>query len=589
MKIEVNSVSFKNFLTFGARMQTLELIPGLNVVMGMDERGRSNSAGKTSLLLTIPFALFGKTDKDIKKAALVNWKNKKGCEVKLDATIGDDNITIIRCLKPDKLEIYKNGSLIPSPVDVRDYQKILEEEILHWDFNTFSSLFHTNLNSLTPVLKMSVPTKRAFLERVFDLELFSNIVTSANEKIRSIQESISKCRMEQDLVSRQLSEIDIQSNKLRASLGALPNIEIEVNDINERINDLNDRYENPEKRLQDLQDSYDSDRSKLEALLQHEVSVASAVKQFEAELVLMNKAIKSYGDNIEDKVKQLNELKANLVEVTVDEHLEGNVRQCEDSITSLTNRLHETKMSLNSMRSDHKHLLAQIELLSGERCPTCQAILKDNELLNTLTSYEREKSNSIKDVEKQIGELSNELKVVKSEHSVLLNKLSDQLRLQSIVRDQSHQLELLLPYEQQYQNYLIDIKAKSAKQQLLDECVKKQTNVKASIKTLQHRLKSYTDEMEAISSSVAKLKDLKERLISLSNRREENERSRHELESLILENDEKTRQLILMSRVNTIKINKLNDLTDYMTYIKSVCQDDGVKQYAVSHIMPDLT
>lgn len=47
MKIEFQSTTFKNFLTFGNKEQHLELKPGLTLITGLDHAtGRSNGAGK---------------------------------------------------------------------------------------------------------------------------------------------------------------------------------------------------------------------------------------------------------------------------------------------------------------------------------------------------------------------------------------------------------------------------------------------------------------------------------------------------------------------------------------------------------------
>jgi len=47
MKLEIESVEFKNFLTFGSRIQKVPFLKGLNLVTGIDiDRKRSNASGK---------------------------------------------------------------------------------------------------------------------------------------------------------------------------------------------------------------------------------------------------------------------------------------------------------------------------------------------------------------------------------------------------------------------------------------------------------------------------------------------------------------------------------------------------------------
>jgi hypothetical protein len=96
-KIECLEIGFQNFLSFGSRWQEVPLLNGLNFVTGMDkDKGKSNGAGKSSFLETIPFALFGKTARDINQHQIINWKNKKNCQVVFRFKINDDIYEINR-------------------------------------------------------------------------------------------------------------------------------------------------------------------------------------------------------------------------------------------------------------------------------------------------------------------------------------------------------------------------------------------------------------------------------------------------------------------------------------------------------------
>jgi len=47
MKIDFLEVSFRNFLSFGNKTQSLKFQPGINLITGVDKTtGRSNGAGK---------------------------------------------------------------------------------------------------------------------------------------------------------------------------------------------------------------------------------------------------------------------------------------------------------------------------------------------------------------------------------------------------------------------------------------------------------------------------------------------------------------------------------------------------------------
>ena len=91
MQIEIESVSIQNFLSFGNQPQVIPFRRGVNLILGRDrDTGRSNGSGKSSVMDSIPYCLFGETHKNIVKEQIINWKNKKNCEVILDFSIGTD-------------------------------------------------------------------------------------------------------------------------------------------------------------------------------------------------------------------------------------------------------------------------------------------------------------------------------------------------------------------------------------------------------------------------------------------------------------------------------------------------------------------
>ena len=54
MKIELNEVRIKNFLSFGAKWQKVPLLKGMNIITGWDEdTGKSNGAGKCVAFKTL--------------------------------------------------------------------------------------------------------------------------------------------------------------------------------------------------------------------------------------------------------------------------------------------------------------------------------------------------------------------------------------------------------------------------------------------------------------------------------------------------------------------------------------------------------
>ena len=89
------------------------------------------------MLDAITFALFGKSFRGITKPLLVNSINERECEVEIEFLSGKDDYKIIRGIRPNKFEIFKNGELLDQDARSRDYKKILEEQILKMTYKSF--------------------------------------------------------------------------------------------------------------------------------------------------------------------------------------------------------------------------------------------------------------------------------------------------------------------------------------------------------------------------------------------------------------------------------------------------------------------
>lgn len=596
-KIVFQSVSFKNFLTFGAREQTLDFEKGLSVVVGMDvERNRSNGSGKSSLLDTIPFALFGKTSRSVTKAQIINWKNKKNCSVKLVFHKDDIKYTVARTIKPDSLLIYRNDVLIEPPANVRDYQQMFEDTILGFDFATFMSLLHVNLNSIQPILKMSTPQKRAFLERIFGLGMFSDLVVKSNEKIRSIQGSITQQRLFQDFNNQIITDQETQHAKLKSRFTALPNTENDIRDLKERILALKDKHENPEERSAVLQGKIDKAKTLLDELTKTILVSRGVYNGMKGEYDLLEKQLKTYG-NVDADIELLKQARKVFTEEfgsgasVVQERLELDNRH----LALVTDKekaaklITELKVEHQALQSDKKNIWSQLELLQGDKCPTCQGELKDNKLLEELRlKYDMVCKHDIIRVGELTGAEIQQEQRLQDIKDVKENLLRVEKRILEHDRLKT-QMERLSPSEtKQFEYIALKLDLTDRENKLNAELLALQ-KLELESKTQTNIIKSSTDELESLQSAVTNLSNLKEQLERLETRLQDDIINRSDLQNMMDECDQRIRELVGTNRDATNKINKLNDLLDYVQYAKEMCQDDGAKQFAASSYMPYLT
>lgn len=185
--VNFKKVKMLNFLSIGTTPVEIEFTPGIHLITGInkDKVDRRNGVGKSSVIESVYFAIFGQTLRELKKDLIPNNYTNSTCEVILDFDIVENNICtayqIIRTLNPSKLFLYENGKDI-----TRDTIKNTEEYIFKL-LNATPSLFENcvimSLNSSIPFMAKSKVEKRKFIESIFNLEIFSKMLSLAREDI----------------------------------------------------------------------------------------------------------------------------------------------------------------------------------------------------------------------------------------------------------------------------------------------------------------------------------------------------------------------------------------------------------------------
>jgi DNA repair exonuclease SbcCD ATPase subunit len=179
------SVSFKNFLSTGDVPITIRLDQSpTTLIVG------ANGAGKSTMLDAICFGLFGKPHRDIKNPQLINSVNGKNCEVQIEFTIGQDKYRVVRGYKPSVFEIWKNGTLLNQESHSRDYQAVLESNILKMNKKSFNQIVVLGAGNFVPFMQMPVWDRRGVIEELLDISVFSDMNTLIKEKLAKSREDL---------------------------------------------------------------------------------------------------------------------------------------------------------------------------------------------------------------------------------------------------------------------------------------------------------------------------------------------------------------------------------------------------------------
>jgi len=225
--INFTAVRYKNFLSTGNNWTDIKLNNSKHtLVIGQ------NGSGKSTMLDAISFALFGKAHRNINKPQLVNSINDKKCEVEVEFTIGSKNYRVFRGLKPGKFEIYVDGTLLNQNSHNKEYQKVLEQNILKLTHKTFHQVVVLGSSSFIPFMQLSAFNRREVIEDLLDIGVFSKMNALLKERNSVLKEKINQA----------YHDIEINETKTEAQKKYIRDISKLNHDAKQEKEELIQRY-----------------------------------------------------------------------------------------------------------------------------------------------------------------------------------------------------------------------------------------------------------------------------------------------------------------------------------------------------------
>ena len=198
--INFKYVRWKNFLSTGNQPTEIQLDKNpTTLIIG------ENGAGKSTVLDALCFGLFGKPFRMISKSQLVNSINNAATIVEIEFTIGTVEYKVIRGIKPNKFEIYQNGIMMNQEANVRDYQKILEQNILKLNYGSFTQVVILGSSTFVPFMQLKARHRREVVEEILDIKIFSTMNLILKGKLKTLLEDIRDIDYQYELTSEKIS------------------------------------------------------------------------------------------------------------------------------------------------------------------------------------------------------------------------------------------------------------------------------------------------------------------------------------------------------------------------------------------------
>ena len=253
--ITFHKIRWKNFLSTGNQYTEINFESSqTTLIIG------SNGAGKSTVLDALTFSLYGKPFRKINKPQLPNSVNEKDCRVEVEFSVNGVEWKVVRGIKPNLFEIYRNDKPLDQDAAALDQQKWLEKNVLKMNYKSFTQIVILGSSTFVPFMQLSAQNRRDVIEDLLDIKIFSSMGIVIKEKIRNLKEDLKvlelkketlndKVQMQQDFIeeleNRGKENIKEKEDKIQGLLN-------EENDLINANEGINWEVQSVEQRLEVL-------------------------------------------------------------------------------------------------------------------------------------------------------------------------------------------------------------------------------------------------------------------------------------------------------------------------------------------------
>ena len=396
--ITFQKVRWKNFLSTGQNFTEINLQRSPNtLIIG------NNGAGKSTILDALCFGLFGKPFRKINKPQLLNSINAQAAVVEIEFLIGKRQYKVVRGIKPNTFEVYCDDKLVDQDAKAKDYQEHLEKFILKLNFKSFTQVVILGSASFVPFMQLTPADRRAIIEDLLDIQIFSSMNGVVKEKMAIIKDDTTKTKHEMDLTSERINfqkqsiedhknrndvEIEKKKKEITTSIDQTFTLQRDIELIQKHINVL-------QKKIEDKI----SVEKKSKKLLQLESKIETNIKKNEKDIAFYEEhdncpTCKQPIDG-EFKQDQVTERKSK-----VDTQREG--------LTEIATQIAQANQRIEQIHDINKHI-------NGHN----NEIVKHNSTISAVNKY-------ISKIQSEVEELANRKDNLEDENAKL-KELKDQL------------------------------------------------------------------------------------------------------------------------------------------------------------------
>lgn len=400
------NIKWKNFLSTGNVYTKINLSKNKNtLIIG------ENGAGKSTILDALTFALYNKPFRKINKGQLVNSINDKNAVVELEFSLYKNKYKIVRGIKPNIFEVYKNNDLINQNADSKDYQEYLEKHILKIGYKSFCQVVVLGSATFLPFMQLPAAQRREIVETLLDLQIFTTMNSVLKDKVQKNKEDFIRTEEQKRNVEEKIIIIKKYIEKIeQESKESVENKEKEIEKIDEIIASKKEELKKVEKEYHELSQDISNDKK---------------ITNENTNLLLLREKINSKIDMVSEEIKFL---ETNDDCPTCKQRIEESFKL--ESIDDKNDKLKEYKDGLFILKEKIYNNEKEIQSLNESKEKLSKVKDRFRDISFDLSSTERMKKSieaEIKSIKKKESTISNEEIKDSEEELVKINDIYNEL------------------------------------------------------------------------------------------------------------------------------------------------------------------
>lgn len=397
--ITFKEISIENFLSIGSNAITINFDNKINVITGKnyDKEDSKNGVGKSTIVDAVHFALYGATIREITKEQIVNVSTGKNCKVSLSFTVTAQNVNddycITRTISPTKCTITKNGVNVTLSTIAKTTEFI--QNLIKCSSKVFQNSVVMSINNTIPFLAQSKVDKRKYIENMFQLEIFSQMLLKAREDYNDVKHAYDIVRVRhlnnssnlesyqqqlnifEDEKQKSINELEEQKNTKVNQLNTLENLFVTLKATTFNKVDYIEDIKKLSKNLDTLNKKISSLKEEKTAILTEKDVLKRQLKQFSDRTKPCPTCSRPFNEKTHNHEDVINELQQKINSF--------NTEKVDSDLTELTSKYNSINSAIDKCRQKEKE---QINSISKHENDISQVILKKESVTEQISNLE---------------------------------------------------------------------------------------------------------------------------------------------------------------------------------------------------------